>query len=326
MKLNDRWILAVLFLTLCISSVAVAAKSRDSMIDAQISSPAHEAALPDATDQDQKAKVYEVTGKALLTKKGSPTEREIKAGDMIEIGDAVYTEKGASISIAFDHKKKNAVRIPADTKATFTSIEPTDIKLDQGSIFSAVTGLAAGSTWKVTTPAAVAAVRGTVYLVRYETSSGQFFAATLDVPDDGKTSAIEIQSLTSEGNAIVIEGKEITLKEGESPTQEMVQDLSPEVIAELQAFFEQVSSEQQAAEVETSSGEEQKEDSSTTEEKSGDMPLDEGPGDEDPGLSPDDNGPPTLEPDDTFLKDEDLTEKEPDDTKCVNGYNNGTPC
>ena len=152
---------------------------RDESIDAHMFAP-----KPDGSEKDGMAKVYELQGKALITPKGSPEEKILKVGDEIHIGDSVYTEKGASLSISFDSRKQNAVRIPAETKATFTSIEPTDIKLDDGSIFNVVNGLAAGSTWKITTPSAVAAVRGTVFLVRYEAANGQMYAATVDVPDD----------------------------------------------------------------------------------------------------------------------------------------------
>ncbi len=232
----------ILLILLCVGPISgFCANARDAAIDAHVFTP-----KPDGSEKDGKAKVYELQGKAMLTSKGSPEERALKVGDEIRVGDAIYTEKGASISISFDNRKQNAVRIPAETKATFTSIEPTDIKLDDGSIFSVINGLAKGSTWKVTTPSAVAAVRGTVFLVRYEAANGQMYAATVDVPDDGKTSAIEIQSLDGSNSTQVVEGKEISMKEGETPTTEMVQDLSPEAVAEIQAFFEQVVAEQQA--------------------------------------------------------------------------------
>lgn len=244
----------ILILLICLAPVSsLALNSRDAAIDAHVFSP-----KADGSEKDGMAKVYELHGKVVITPKGSPVERDLKVGDEIHIGDAVYTEKGASLSIGFDNRKLNAVRIPEGSKATFTSIEPTDIKLENGAIFSVVNGLAQGSTWKVTTPSAVAAVRGTVFLVRYEAANGQMYAATVDVPDDGKTSAIEIQSLDGSSVAEIIEGKEMSMKEGEAPSSEMVQELSPEAVAEVQAFFEQVAAEQAAEAVPENNDVEQK--------------------------------------------------------------------
>lgn len=266
----------LLFSLICfVPALSFAVNSRDAAIDVQVFSP-----KPDGSEQDGMAKVYELQGKALITPKGSPEERVLKVGDEIRVGDAVYTEKGASLSISFDSRKQNAVRIPAETKATFTSIEPTDIKLDDGSIFNVVNGLAAGSTWKITTPSAVAAVRGTVFLVRYEAANGQMFAATVDVPDDGKTSAIEIQSLDGGGTADIAEGREILMKEGETPSPEMVKDLNPEAVKEVQAFFAQVSAESKVIENSSSGGNEIK--SEGDQKPEADSPIADEPPDTEP--------------------------------------------
>lgn len=249
MKNSVPKLLLISALICALSTPVYAADSRDAAIDAQVFAPAQ-----DASSGDGKAMVYALEGKAVLTSKGSPVERNLKVGDQIQAGDAVYTEKGTTLSISFDNKRNNAVRIPAESRAIFTSIEPTDIKLENGSIFSVVDGLAKGSTWKITTPSAVAAVRGTVFVVRYESASGQMYAATVNVPDDGKTSAIEITALTGDTNAEVGEGKEIVLKEGQSPSEDMVKDLSPEAIAEIQNFFQEVSAEREESSEEKSNG------------------------------------------------------------------------
>lgn len=231
------------FLCGLLACPAYSSTERDAAIDAQVFAP-----VVDSSTSDGKASVYHLDGKAMITPKGNPQERALKVGDQIGIGDAVYTERGASLSISFDNRKQNAVRIPAETKATFTSIEPTDIKLDDGTIFSVVNGLAKGSTWKVTTPSAVAAVRGTVFETTYHADTKEFFAATLEVADDGKTSAIEIESLVGEGMAEIVEGKEISFKEGETPSQERVQDFTSEKMAEVQKFNQDVSMERQKSE------------------------------------------------------------------------------
>lgn len=212
----------------------------EALVDLEMSSKIQENAQNEVTLADGRAYVYKVEGRAVLVKADSPVESQVKVGDLIEVGDRIMTEKKSVVTIAFDMLKKNAVQIPSQTRAVFNSIEPTDIRLEDGTVFSAVDGLPKGSTWKVSTPSAVAAVRGTVYLVKYEASNGDFFAATVDVPDDGKDSAIDIQPLHGAGGAFVPEGKEINLREGQSPSNDMVQDLKPEAVSEIRQFFEKL--------------------------------------------------------------------------------------
>jgi hypothetical protein len=231
----------------CLMTV-FAADSRDAMIDAQVKTGEKINSEQGNTLSDGMARVYQVKGKAVMVKKDSPIEVAVKVGDKIQAGDTIYTPDGASVSIAFDYLKKNAVQIPPASRALFNSIEPTDIKLESGSVFSAVDGLPQGSSWKVTTPVAVAAVRGTVYLVRFETASGEFYTATVDIPDDGKSSAVDIHLIEKDGEANVPEGKEITLREGDPLGPDLVQDLSPEAIAEIRKFFEELKSEREEVE------------------------------------------------------------------------------
>ncbi|HCM42084.1 MAG TPA: hypothetical protein DIS66_02050, partial [Candidatus Omnitrophica bacterium] len=190
--------------------------------------------------------VHQVKGKAMMSTAGNPVEKKLKVGDVVKAGDQIYTQKKSSVSITFDFLKQNAVHIPESSRAVFTSIEPTDIKLETGSVFSAVDGLPKDSTWKVTTPVAVAAVRGTLYVVRFQAESGEFYAATVDVPDDGRDSAIEINLITADNLASIMEGKQITLREGDSSDlQEMIQDLNPEAVKEIQQFFNEIKGDQQ---------------------------------------------------------------------------------
>jgi len=189
---------------------------------------------------DGKARVYEIQGSAFISKKGSPVEKKLKNGDVINAGDKIHTDAASQVSIAFDESYKNAVHIPQNSTAVIESIEPTHIRIENGAVFSAVDGLPQGSTWKVSTPAAIAAVRGTLYLVNFQAADGRFFAATVNVPDDGKNSAIDIQQVLGNGSANVPEGKEITLKQGETPNDSLVNDLDPTVLDEILKFFEKL--------------------------------------------------------------------------------------
>lgn len=191
----------------------------------------------DDSSSDGIAQVYKLQGGAVLTQKGSPIERNLKVGDKIQAGDTIVTLRGASLTITFDRNKLNMVRISADSEVTFTNIEPTDMKIETGSIFNVVDGLASGSTWKVSTPSAVAAVRGTVFMTTF--MNGEFYAATLSVPDDGKDSMITVQPTEGDGIAKIFEGKEIAFKDA-VPGQEIVEDLNPDKVAQLLKFFQEV--------------------------------------------------------------------------------------
>ncbi|HRK61622.1 MAG TPA: FecR domain-containing protein [Candidatus Omnitrophota bacterium] len=187
---------------------------------------------------DGKARVYEVKGDAKRSSAGSPIEKKLKKGDTIKAGDTIITGSGSVASITFDENYKNAVYVPENSQALIVSIEPTEIKIQNGSVYSAIDGLPHGSTWKITTPVAIAAVRGTLYVVRFVLADGTFYAATVNVPDDDKTSSIDIQELTGETGANVPEGKEITFKDGEIPDASLVSDLDPSTVQEILDFFQ----------------------------------------------------------------------------------------
>ncbi len=187
---------------------------------------------------DGKARVYEIQGDVKRALSGSPVEKKLKKGDTINAGDTITTGAGAVVSVTFDESYQNAVHIPENSQALIISIEPTEIKIQNGSIYSAIDGLPQGSTWKVSTPVAVTAVRGTLYVVRFMLADGTFYAATVNVPDDDKTSSIDIEELTGDVSANVPEGKEITFKDGEDPDMSMVSDLDPAAVQEILQFFQ----------------------------------------------------------------------------------------
>lgn len=189
---------------------------------------------------DGKARVYKVDGNVTIISKESPVEKKLKKNATIKPGDTIRTGAGASVSIAFDESYQNAVHIPQNTQALIDSIEPTNIIIENGTVFSAVDGLPQGSTWKVTTPSAVAAVRGTLYLVSFQAADGRFYSATVNVPDDGKTSAVDIQEIVGDASVDIPEGKEITLVQGQAPDDSLVKDLDPSTLDEIIKFFEEL--------------------------------------------------------------------------------------
>lgn len=189
---------------------------------------------------EQKVVVYKLSGTATIVKSGSPKEKELKIGDEIEAGDHVFTEKGASLSISFDERRLNTVSIPSGSEAVFTSLSPVSIRLKNGSVFSSVDGLAEGSTWEISTPAAVAAVRGTQFEVEYSESSGEFSAMTYDDDNEKKASAIELTPAAGGAPVKIAEGRQISFARGQVPTQNLIQKMSPDIIQRGKKFKEDV--------------------------------------------------------------------------------------
>ena len=181
-----------------------------------------------AKSKDGKAEVQAIEGKAVLIQSGNPVEKNIQIGDEISAGDSIYTQKGASVSINFDDQNLNTVKIPADSQVVFTSIEPTTLELKNGSVFSAVDGLPAGSTWKISTAAAVVAVRGTQFEVDYSESSGEFSTATYDDDNTSKESAVLVQAPAGGEAVQIIEGREMSFKRGQPLAQNLIKKMTPQ--------------------------------------------------------------------------------------------------
>lgn len=191
----------------------------------------------------QKVEVYKLEGRALITKSGTPEEKELKIGDEIEAGDRIFTEEGASISVSFDEDRLNTVTIPSGSEAVFTSLDPVSIRLKNGSVFSSVDGLAEGSTWEIATPVAVAAVRGTEFEVEYSESSGDFSTATYDDENEKKSSAVELKPVGGGEIVKIMEGRQLALPRGHELVPQLIQKMSPQKMERGKKFKEEIKAE-----------------------------------------------------------------------------------
>lgn len=100
--------------------------------------------------------------------------KKMKEGDLIPPGYMIVVKDGAYIDIALDPDWENVVRLSGPAAAKIRSIFPTDIRLEYGSIYSRLPNLPAHSTHEIQTPLAVAAVRGSEYLVTHNTKTEVF--------------------------------------------------------------------------------------------------------------------------------------------------------
>ncbi|MBN1688835.1 MAG: hypothetical protein JW893_07010 [Candidatus Omnitrophica bacterium] len=191
---------------------------------------------------DQWARVYQVNGNVKIASEGSDDWKKVKEGTVIQKGDVVVTNEGSSASITFDESLMNVTFIPENTRAVFRSIEPTDIYLEDGTIYNVFENLPKGSGWQVSNPVAVAAVRGTWYLVQYQASNGELITAVFDVPEDGQTSQvalIEVLEDGTEGSEVDIpEGFQIRWAAGDPLDSDLLEKIAPEWIQAIEGFLE----------------------------------------------------------------------------------------
>ena len=113
---------------------------------------------------DGKAIISNVTGTVKILR--SDTDEWLPAGenDALQEGDQIRTDSDASVDIVYDDSSLNVTHIRKNTIAKFISLEPTRIYLSDGSVFNLLDGLPKGSAYEVSTPTAVAAIRGTRFV------------------------------------------------------------------------------------------------------------------------------------------------------------------
>ncbi len=191
---------------------------------------------------DKKAVIYDLEGKARISKKGEDGWQDVKAGVEIQEGDVIITSPKSKVFITFDRNYYNVTYVPENTRVVFKSIEPTDMFLEDGTVYNMFDGIPKGSNWQVSTPTAVAAVRGTWMVVNFLLETGEFLSIVVDVEHDGEDSKIEVIDILDSGeqgsSVIVPEGKQIFLEQGQSPDTSQIEDADPSFLNELQGVLE----------------------------------------------------------------------------------------
>ena len=197
--------------------------------------------FPDPADfindeQDRRGKVYEIKGDVKISRGGKGWQR-LDNSNYIERGDIVLTSAESYVSVTFDNEFKNVSHLPANTRAVFKNIEPLDLMIEDGTVFNIFDNLPTNSQWKVSTPTAVAAVRGTHYVVNFTAADGSLFTATFNVPDDGHQSFVQLIDLLGNGqeggSMDVPEGSQIQLKEGEVPDSSLLSQVSEPWLSQI---------------------------------------------------------------------------------------------
>lgn len=184
--------------------------------------------------EDHRATVFNVSGEVKILKKGSEEWLLVQKNMPLEQGDQILTGKDSFVEFAYDRHFLNIARIEQNTKAEFLSIEPTDLHLEDGTIFNALDGLAGGS-YQISTPTAVAGVRGTTFDFAYDAGS-QTVEVNVFADPSSHVGAVDLQFL--EGNPInLTENQSLASdgKIGEIPQEK--QEFANTVLASIDQNF-----------------------------------------------------------------------------------------
>lgn len=188
------------------------------------------------------AKIIDVSGEVKILKGGTDEWLTAAEGDFIETGDQIITGTAGSVDIALDAYLLNITHISENTKAEFRSLKPTDIYMEDGSIYSALDGLASDEGYQIATPTAVAAVRGTHFEVGFDGTTKKFSATAVPTDDPEHQSRVLIHAAGQpvSSGVEIIDGKELSLQMGQRPEQKFIRQADPAKIREARAFLPRV--------------------------------------------------------------------------------------
>lgn len=164
--------------------------------------------IPWLKKQPKPAKILSVSGSAQIKRTKDTYFKVLKANMTINVGDEVATKNGTLlIKLADD----SLIRLEKDSNLVFnklshygkTGMVDTQLRLKKGALSTEISPLVKGSSYEITTPSAVAAVRGTKF--RLETT-----------PVETKVEVTEgsVNFSHEHGNAVIRSGEGARIKQG----------------------------------------------------------------------------------------------------------------
>lgn len=135
-------------------------------------------------------KITYVEGIAVLVAGGK--EKQLKVNQKIDLGDQIRT--GSESVVEITYSKGTVIRIGENSKIVLSGTEvAANAKVSQGKVWANVQKMAAGQ-FRVTTPVATAAVRGTVFRVEAATDSSSTVALYEGKVDVGPADTTKIKA------------------------------------------------------------------------------------------------------------------------------------
>lgn len=117
-----------------------------------------------ASADDYRCEVLAVEGGAACSS-ASGSMRSLAAGDLVAPDDTVAVAEGGQLDLALDGDADNVVRVESGTRVTVKTLFPTNLAMDHGALYAKLKNLPNESSFQVTTPTAIAVVRGSEYRV-----------------------------------------------------------------------------------------------------------------------------------------------------------------
>lgn len=105
--------------------------------------------------------VVDVSGQAQWRESSDKPWKDLQKSQPVATGADLVTGADAKVDLAFPGKQPSVLRVGPDSLAQVIGVEPPNIRINQGKIFALVRGLKKGSTFRVSSPTAIASARGT---------------------------------------------------------------------------------------------------------------------------------------------------------------------
>ncbi|GEM_PF-2742249 len=123
---------------------------------------------------------------------GSSPSRRLASGDAVVAGDEIRAAANSKCSLVLEGKPSSAVKIEPSSTVRVSSLDPVRLDVRGGKLFALVNGLAKGSTFEVSTPTAIASVRGTALGAETGAAGDRFYAFenSIEVTPQGGVPAV----------------------------------------------------------------------------------------------------------------------------------------
>lgn len=121
--------------------------------------------IPGQGSSDALCEVLSVKNNAWRTQPGSAVRASLRAGDILRKGDHIEVMQGNTLDLVFDKERLNIVRVEGGTSIEISDLFPTALELNKGKVYALLDNKNSDRRFKVMTPTAIAAVRGTQFRV-----------------------------------------------------------------------------------------------------------------------------------------------------------------
>jgi hypothetical protein len=111
-------------------------------------------------------------GTAWVVRKDLSVKVSLKVGDLLFPGDQVIVMHGNTVHLAFDKDLQNVIQVEGESLLQLTGSNPINVELYKGKVFAVINKKTASSQFRISTPAAIASVRGTQYEVTHSEEAG----------------------------------------------------------------------------------------------------------------------------------------------------------